>query len=181
MPWKKDVYDSVCAGLRHAAAQGQFVPSSWIESIQMGPDGNLVVYGCGEGIIGWYAAQTLSLVSKARLQMVKGADRDAVDAVLRAVGLTNPELDLFHDNDPVLEFDERILFAYENRGKNPSAFEEVSVVLAEFFIDVMNRVAVVDEDGQVVQKPVTHKPSSAEQLELKFDQVFSQPLVLVAA
>lgn len=140
MPWDRETRRAAAAGLRHAARSGQFVPFVWNEAIETSRDGGTAIYGCGWGQVGWMVAVFLGGTAFARHVLPVGAEQPQVNAVLKAAGLTDDEI-AYMDPQCVWEHFDRDLFeAYENREADPGTFIEVSMRLAEFFVQVIELV-----------------------------------------
>lgn len=161
MPWKLDIFNAVCTGLRAAAKRGEFVPNDWITSIEDDGAGGCHVMGCGEGHIGWYAAVAHRGVDWARRMLPVGSRHEQVCSVLKHVGLTEAEIKAMNFPAAWLHFDDALFDAYDFRYEDPDSYIAVSMELAEFFIGVIERVEVVDE-GDLVYEPFAVMSSCVE-------------------
>ncbi len=148
MPWMNDTRVVAATGLRHAALAGEFVPYVWNDGIMTTKDGGCSVFGCGWGQIAWTIAVYLGGTAYARQMLPVGSDQTAVNRVLMAAGLTQEEIDLMEPQEVWEYFDQDLDQVYQNREKDPEAFIETSIQLAEFFIDVLETIP------EVAQQPV---------------------------
>ncbi len=76
----------------------------------------------------------------ARLMVPLGAGQTEVNAVLKAAGLTRAEIKHMDPRDVWEHFDAEIEAAYKNRRADWAAFINVSMRLAEFFVQVIEMV-----------------------------------------
>lgn len=145
MPWNPKTFDAVCAGLRRSARDGNFVPCVWNGGITTNSDGGCRYYGCGWGIVGWFAAVFEGGAGWAKRMLPLGCRQGDVNAVLMHVGLTADEIARMTPMSVWERFDRELITAYNNRHHDWQTYIQTSMVLAEYFIAVLRRVEVSDD------------------------------------
>src|SRR6056297_1832540 len=117
MPLKRSTFDAVCAGLRHSAERGHFVPRSWIKSIDTLPDNSVIARGCGWGLIGWHVSVHLKGVDWTRKRFpVSHIQLEDINHVLMLLGLTKAEIEDLNQEEVYKVFDKKLSLAYDRRG-----------------------------------------------------------------
>jgi hypothetical protein len=142
MPWNPEMLAAANQGLRSAAAQGNFVPSEWIQAIDLGDDDGGGCYGCGWGIVAWSVAMAHGGLDYAIDNLPIGCSQNQVNHVLKDVGLTRAEIKSMDPQETWADFDRTIAEAYADRDEYPGSFHDVSAEVAINFIGVLNRVPV---------------------------------------
>jgi hypothetical protein len=140
MPWDNGTRKAAAAGLRYAARSGHFVPGDWNVAIETSDSGGVTIYGCGWGHVAWMVAAHLRGTAYARLMVPLGAGQTEVNTVLREAGLTRAEIKHMDPRDVWENFDAEIEAAYKNRRADWATFINVSMRLAEFFVQVIEMV-----------------------------------------
>jgi hypothetical protein len=148
MPMKETTFEAVAEGLRTCARQGRFTPGYWIKHVHSRSNGGYGIFGCAFGVMAWYAG-CATLGTKWTVSKLTPKSNEAPDAlaqrvkeVFRAIGLTDREIATLgiDANYPYFDLDLKPL--YQNRCDHYDHFINRSMVLAEYFINLLNRVQI---------------------------------------
>jgi len=145
MPWNPKTLAAICAGLRQSAQDGNFVPCAWNAGLVTGDHNGYHFYGCGWGLVGWFAAVFVGGADWAKCMLPIGCDQKDVNRVLRCAGLTQAEIARMTPAFVWARFDQELISAYCNRHLDWQAYIQKSMQLAEGFIAVLERVPVEEE------------------------------------
>jgi hypothetical protein len=142
MPWNPELLAAASQGLRNAVAHGNFVPSEWVNAIDLSDDDGGGCYGCGWGIVAWSVAMEHGGLEYAIDKLPIGCTQTQVNEVLKDVGLTRAEIKLMDPQETWAHFDSTIAEAFAERAEYPGSFRDVSCDAALYFVGVLNRVPV---------------------------------------
>ena len=151
MPWNARTLSGISAGLRESAAAGHFEPYYWVAST-VNDSLSCSIRGCGWGLVGWYAGIMTMGLEWTKRYLPEGSTQEEVNDILRLAGLTHEEIDSMDPPTAWEHFDEQLALPHLNRDQRRLTFISQSKVLAEYFIDILNRVPV-DEGCDIWSEP----------------------------